>query len=146
MQGSNLSSAKQAGYICGIDDTDLQVALDRGYVRATVVPQGGRTYRRFTKDQIGSLWAFRRMVQDGIKPSMARVNLLKMEMILASAREFTSPVKYFVFRGGSCRPVFSSEELVGGLGDGWVLDYANLLKHLEIELYHVPADAEGQEL
>ena len=85
MQGSKLYTAKQACWIIGLDDAALQVALDRKYVTATVVPQGERTYRRFTKDQVLSLWVFKRMPEDGIKPSIAALYLQKMNELLEIA-------------------------------------------------------------
>jgi hypothetical protein len=114
------------------------VFLDRDYVRATVVPQGDRTYRRFTRDQILSLWVFLRMVQDGMKPSMAKVYIQKMELILASASDFLKPIVAFIFSGGSCHPILAGES--GHRWDGWMLPYSDLCEHLDQrELPKLPA-------
>ncbi len=71
MGNDTLYTAKQAAAISGLGDIGLQVALDRGYFTATIVGQGRRIYRMFTRHQLVWVSAFAAMTECGIKPSVA---------------------------------------------------------------------------
>ena len=50
---------------------------------------------------------------------------------------------FFVFRGGTCTPVFAHDGL-NDVKDGWVLDYADPAEHLDTrEFDRAPVDEEG---
>lgn len=135
-----LYTAKQAGAICGLDSVSLQIALDRGHLRATSVPQGNRTYRLFTRQQLLSVWVFARMSELGIKPAAAQFFLEEIEHELPLLH-FRSGLKYIVFRDPSGAVFFvqHGESLEKVLcGGGYVLDYEGTVAHLDNEIKLLP--------
>lgn len=129
-------TAGQAAQICGIGDTSLQLALDRDHVKATVVPQGDRTYRMFDADQLLSLLVFRRLILLGLKPSNAKHRIEQMELILSGESQCVEPITFLVFPPmGACKPIrgaLPTEHL-----DGYVIALPSLRRQIAIELDHL---------
>jgi|ERR1019366_16217 hypothetical protein len=135
-----LYSAGQAAHICGLSPTDLQIALDREYVKATVVPMGARTYRKFTRDQLLSLWIFTLMTDDHIKPSMASAYVEILENLLPQLG-YVNPIEYVIFGEGFAATVEKGKpatEFKKALHGGhWVLPYEDTCNSLDTQLQYI---------
>ena len=139
MTDNKLYSLKQASFISGLSPDDLQIALDRDHVQATVVPVGARTYRKFTREQLLSLQFFSGMVTAGIKPSVASAYV---GMIETNIPQVAQPVEYVICEanenGAIALPAWTSMQLADHLYFGaWVIPYQAIIDNLDRELLYL---------
>lgn len=145
-QNERLYTAKQAAVIAGFESAELQNILDRDYVEATVVPQGNRTYRMFTRAQLVWLWAFNLMTTAGrAKPSIAGAYVKWLNHNLTAVLVFDRPVEFLIFDFSSkvLLPHFvlkgdGIEKLKHALkGGAFVLDYEAAQQQVDHELRNI---------
>ena len=140
-EDEQLFSASDAVRITGFDATDLQTLLNRQYFTSvTVVQQGERTRRMFTREQLISLLAFDVLIRGGIKPSRAKVYIEAMERY-TSRSQFPKGLRAVVFNtfgGGAVDFVQHGDSMdtllskCSGFG-GILFDYASAKQHIENE-------------